>query len=72
MYIILNFDMLGVSLYVTGEEKSVYVGNLPSSVSASDLEYEFKNFGRLKPDGVTVRSRKVCDDCFIYSTSILP
>nr|XP_029123574.1 putative G3BP-like protein isoform X2 [Elaeis guineensis] len=41
-----------------GEEKSVYVGNLPSSVSAFDLENEFKNFGRLKPDGVAVRSRK--------------
>ncbi|XP_010940714.1 nuclear transport factor 2 [Elaeis guineensis] len=41
-----------------GEEKSVYVGNLPSSVSAYDLENEFRNFGRLKPDGVTVRSRK--------------
>ncbi|ONK79567.1 uncharacterized protein A4U43_C01F7690 [Asparagus officinalis] len=41
-----------------GEVKSVYVGNLSSSVSASDLEHEFKNFGRIRPNGVTVRSRK--------------
>ncbi|CAL9780784.1 unnamed protein product [Musa acuminata subsp. burmannicoides] len=41
-----------------GEERSVYVGNLPSSISTSDLEQEFKNFGRLKPDGVSIRSRK--------------
>ncbi|ONK63885.1 uncharacterized protein A4U43_C07F19930 [Asparagus officinalis] len=41
-----------------GEVKSVYVGNLSSSVSASDLENEFKNFGRIRENGVTVRSRK--------------
>ncbi|XP_072966528.1 nuclear transport factor 2 isoform X1 [Typha angustifolia] len=38
--------------------KSVYVGNVPSSVSESDLENEFKNFGRIRPDGVAIRSRK--------------
>ncbi|XP_008785151.2 nuclear transport factor 2-like isoform X1 [Phoenix dactylifera] len=41
-----------------GESRSVYVGNLPSFITASDLEQEFKNFGRIRPDGVTVRSRK--------------
>lgn len=41
-----------------GDSKSVYVGNLPSSVSASDLENEFKRFGRIIPNGVSVRSRK--------------
>ncbi|KAK8941451.1 hypothetical protein KSP39_PZI009797 [Platanthera zijinensis] len=41
-----------------GESKSVYVGNLPASISTSDLELEFRNFGRIKPDGVTIRSRK--------------
>ncbi|XP_072973405.1 nuclear transport factor 2-like [Typha angustifolia] len=40
------------------ESKSVYVGNVPSSVSESDLENEFKNFGRIRPDGVAIRSRK--------------
>jgi RNA recognition motif-containing protein len=38
----------------------VYVGNVPSSVSEADLENEFKKFGRLIPDGVAIRSRKVC------------
>ncbi|KAL0912806.1 hypothetical protein M5K25_016213 [Dendrobium thyrsiflorum] len=41
-----------------GDSKSVYVGNLPASISTSDLEQEFRNFGRIKPDGVTIRSRK--------------
>jgi hypothetical protein len=41
-----------------GESKSVYVGNLPSSVTEADLESEFKKFGRLIPDGVAIRSRK--------------
>lgn len=41
-----------------GESKSVYVGNLPASISTFDLEQEFRNFGRIKPDGVTIRSRK--------------
>ncbi|XP_062195398.1 nuclear transport factor 2-like isoform X2 [Phragmites australis] len=40
------------------ESKSVYVGNVPSSVSEADLENEFKKFGRLIPDGVAIRSRK--------------
>lgn len=41
-----------------GEIKSVYVRNLPSTVSASEIAKEFKNFGRLKPDGVVIRNRK--------------
>ncbi|KAL6646403.1 hypothetical protein ACP70R_018011 [Stipagrostis hirtigluma subsp. patula] len=40
------------------ESKSVYVGNVPSTVHESDLENEFKKFGRLIPDGVAIRSRK--------------
>nr|XP_010920289.1 putative G3BP-like protein [Elaeis guineensis] len=41
-----------------GDARSVYVGNLSSSITAYDLEQEFKNFGRIRPAGVTVRSRK--------------
>ncbi|KAH0463585.1 hypothetical protein IEQ34_008167 [Dendrobium chrysotoxum] len=44
--------------FFEGDSKSVYVGNLPASISSSDLEQEFTNFGRIKPDGVTIRSRK--------------
>ncbi|CAN6874730.1 unnamed protein product [Brassica oleracea] len=40
------------------EIKSVYVRNLPSNISASEIEEEFKNFGTIKPDGIFLRSRK--------------
>lgn len=43
----------------SGEVKSVYVRNLPPAVSASEIEEEFKKFGRLKPDAVAIRNRKV-------------
>ena len=33
--------------------------NLPPTVSASEIEEEFKNFGTLSDEGVVVRSRKV-------------
>lgn len=33
--------------------------NLPSTVTAFEIEQEFKNFGRIKPDGVFIRNRKV-------------
>ena len=42
------------------ESKSVYVGNVPSNVTEADLENEFKKFGQLIPEGVAIRSRKVC------------
>ncbi|KAA8548882.1 hypothetical protein F0562_000566 [Nyssa sinensis] len=41
-----------------GEIKSVYVRNLPSTVSASEIEEEFNKFGKLKPDGVAIRNQK--------------
>ncbi|KAG8641837.1 nuclear transport factor 2 isoform X2 [Manihot esculenta] len=41
-----------------GEPKSVYVRNLPANVTAEEVELEFKNFGRIKPDGVFIRNRK--------------
>ena len=44
---------------LVGEIKSVYVRNLPPTVSASEIEDEFKNFGTLSEEGVVVRSRKV-------------
>lgn len=37
---------------------SVYVGNLSPSTSVFDLEKVFQAFGRIKPDGVAIRSRK--------------
>ncbi|KAF7119305.1 hypothetical protein RHSIM_Rhsim13G0040000 [Rhododendron simsii] len=46
------------SLAEEGELKSVYVRNLPSTVSAADIEQEFKTFGRITADGVFIRNRK--------------
>nr|CAB3485094.1 unnamed protein product [Digitaria exilis] len=37
---------------------SCYVGNLSPSTSVFDLEKVFQAFGRIKPDGVAIRSRK--------------
>lgn len=53
-----------------GEIKSVYVRNLLPTVSVSEIEEEFKNFGKLKyPEGVVIRSRKVSLLGF-YSSSL--
>ncbi|OMO64999.1 hypothetical protein CCACVL1_21587 [Corchorus capsularis] len=50
-----------------GEYKSVYVRNLPSTVTASEIEQEFKNFGRIKPDGIFIRNRKdVVGVCYAF------
>ncbi|GMP90563.1 hypothetical protein CsSME_00041630 [Camellia sinensis var. sinensis] len=49
-----------------GELKSVYVRNLPSSISAADIEQEFKTFGRIMPDGVFIRNRKDIGVCYAF------
>ncbi|KAL5195663.1 putative G3BP-like protein [Glycine soja] len=48
------------------EIKSVYVRNLSPTVSASEIEEEFKNFGRIQPDGVVIRSRKDVGVCYAF------
>ncbi|KAL1342170.1 nuclear transport factor 2 [Arachis hypogaea] len=48
------------------EIKSVYVRNLSPAVSAADIEQEFKNFGRIRPDGVVIRSRKDVGVCYAF------
>lgn len=50
---------LTVGFYFSEEFLSVYVGNLSPSTSVFDLEKVFQDFGRIKPDGVAIRSRKV-------------
>uniref|UniRef100_A0A1J3DG56 Putative G3BP-like protein n=1 Tax=Noccaea caerulescens TaxID=107243 RepID=A0A1J3DG56_NOCCA len=53
--------------YEDFEIKSVYVRNLPSDISASEIEEEFKNFGTIKPDGVFLRTRKdVVGVCYAF------
>ncbi|XP_050205271.1 nuclear transport factor 2 [Mercurialis annua] len=50
-----------------GEPKSVYVRNLPSDITAAELDEVFRNFGRIKPDGVFVRNRKdVIGVCYAF------
>ncbi|CAL5436502.1 unnamed protein product [Camellia sinensis] len=49
-----------------GELKSVYVRNLPSTISAADIELEFKTFGRILPDGVFIRNRKDIGVCYAF------
>ncbi|WCJ38217.1 Nuclear transport factor 2 (NTF2) family protein with RNA binding (RRM-RBD-RNP motifs) domain [Euphorbia peplus] len=57
-------DALGLD---DGEPKSVYVRNLPSDVTAEEIEQEFKGFGRIKPDGVFIRNRKdVVGVCYAF------
>ncbi|TVU15291.1 hypothetical protein EJB05_38803 [Eragrostis curvula] len=55
-----NFDTHRVASVPEDEEEflSVYVGNLSPSTSVFDLEKVFQAFGRIKPDGVAIRSRK--------------
>ncbi|KAG5514657.1 hypothetical protein RHGRI_035903 [Rhododendron griersonianum] len=54
------------SLAEEGELKSVYVRNLPSTVSAADIEQEFKTFGRITADGVFIRNRKDIGVCYAF------
>ncbi|KAK2400214.1 nuclear transport factor [Trifolium repens] len=48
------------------EIKSVYVRNLSPTVSPSEVEEEFKSFGRIRPDGVVIRSRKDVGVCYAF------
>ncbi|XP_039063647.1 nuclear transport factor 2-like [Hibiscus syriacus] len=49
-----------------GEIKSVYVRNLPTTVSESEIMEEFKKFGEISPDGVVIRSRKDVGICYAF------
>ncbi|KAH9764057.1 hypothetical protein KPL70_001392 [Citrus sinensis] len=48
------------------EIKSVYVRNLPPSVSESEIAEEFKKFGELSSEGVVIRSRKDVGICYAF------
>ncbi|KAI9078085.1 hypothetical protein K1719_040010 [Acacia pycnantha] len=43
---------------LTVEGYSIYIRNLPFSVTASQLEEEFKKFGPIKQGGIQVRNNK--------------
>lgn len=49
-----------------GESRSVYVKNLPSSVTSLDILQEFKNFGKIKHDGVFLKNRQDTGVCYAF------
>ncbi|KAL3828091.1 hypothetical protein ACJIZ3_016893 [Penstemon smallii] len=49
-----------------GESQSVYVRNLPSSVTTLDILQEFQIFGKIKHDGVFLRNRKDTGVCYAF------
>ncbi|KAG8658509.1 hypothetical protein MANES_03G158600v8 [Manihot esculenta] len=48
------------------EIRSVYVRNLPTTVSEAEIEEEFEKFGKISPDGVVIRSRKDVGVCYAF------
>ncbi|KAL3336350.1 hypothetical protein AABB24_032211 [Solanum stoloniferum] len=61
-----SFDLADEGFSQEGESKSVYVRNLPSTVSSLDILQEFKNFGKIKQDGVFLRNRKDVGICYAF------
>lgn len=51
-----------VHLAVKGH--SIFVGNLPETATVGQLKVIFEQFGPIKPDGIRVRSQKVCFKLF--------
>uniref|UniRef100_A0A7N0TNY1 G3BP-like protein n=1 Tax=Kalanchoe fedtschenkoi TaxID=63787 RepID=A0A7N0TNY1_KALFE len=49
-----------------GELKSVYVRNLPASVTSAQLEQEFKRFGTITHDGIFIRNRPDIGVCYAF------
>uniref|UniRef100_A0A7N0U916 G3BP-like protein n=1 Tax=Kalanchoe fedtschenkoi TaxID=63787 RepID=A0A7N0U916_KALFE len=49
-----------------GELKSVYVRNLPASVTSTQLEQEFKRFGTIIHDGIFIRNRPDIGVCYAF------
>ncbi|KAK6937724.1 Nuclear transport factor 2 domain [Dillenia turbinata] len=48
------------------ESKSVYVRNLPLTVTVAEIEREFQNYGIIKLDGVFLRNRKDIGVCYAF------
>ncbi|XP_059300821.1 nuclear transport factor 2 isoform X2 [Lycium ferocissimum] len=61
-----SLDRADEGLSQEGESKSVYVRNLPSTVSSLDILQEFKNFGKIKQDGVFLRNRQDVGICYAF------
>ncbi|KAH7277327.1 hypothetical protein KP509_39G045600 [Ceratopteris richardii] len=48
-----------------GDGRSIYIKNLPLSITSTELENEFKKFGLIKPGGVNLRNQRV-GVCFAF------
>ncbi|KAI3459166.1 hypothetical protein Pfo_015829 [Paulownia fortunei] len=48
------------------EVKSGYVRNVPTRLAASEIGEEYMKFGKLKPDGVAICTRKDIDVCYVF------
>lgn len=48
------------------EVTSVYVRNLPADITEAEIDQEFKNFGRIKPDGIFIRVRQEIGVCYAF------
>eukprot|EP00252_Welwitschia_mirabilis_P018134 TRINITY_DN4035_c0_g1_i1.p1 TRINITY_DN4035_c0_g1~~TRINITY_DN4035_c0_g1_i1.p1 ORF type:complete len:470 (-),score=120.70 TRINITY_DN4035_c0_g1_i1:227-1636(-) len=51
---------------IEGEGGSIYVRNLPSTVTSSDLELEFQRYGKIRLGGITVVNKKEARSCFAF------
>lgn len=49
-----------------GDGRSIYIRNLSSLVTSSELEMEFKKFGKIIPGGVSVVIRKDTGVCYAF------
>ncbi|KAK7245319.1 hypothetical protein RIF29_40158 [Crotalaria pallida] len=49
-----------------GEVTSVYVRNLPADVTEAEVDEEFKNFGRIKPNGIFIRVKNEIGVCYAF------
>lgn len=51
--------MIADKIILSGLLKSVYVRNLPPAVTEDEIADVFKNFGKIIPDGVAIKLKKV-------------
>uniref|UniRef100_A0A2N9IJP5 G3BP-like protein n=1 Tax=Fagus sylvatica TaxID=28930 RepID=A0A2N9IJP5_FAGSY len=56
----------GLAVEEEDEPKSVYVKNLPPTITEAEVEQEFNNFGKIIPDGVFIRLRKEIGVCYAF------
>ncbi|CAH9132845.1 unnamed protein product [Cuscuta epithymum] len=61
-----SYEQADEVFYQEGDSLSVYVRNLPTTVSTNDIVKEFHYFGTIKQDGVFLRNRKDVGVCYAF------